>query len=204
MAGTYEPERFKIVFMQETPLLITKIVAKRQSDRTVKVDWEIKNENDAYQYTTERSVDGLQFSGIITTESAGKAFGNASYTVNDLGASELVNYYRIKGIGSTGQVVMSEVVKVAEIPTVAKSEISVYPNPVVDRTIHLHFVNKSFGEYQVLLLSQDGKSLVLKNVKVNTKNQNAKVPTGFVTTGSYILEILSPSGESTRENIFIQ
>lgn len=78
------------------------------------------------------------------------------------------------------------------IPTEATNGISVYPNPVFDRTVKLSFANQPSGEYQVSLMELSGKVISVRNIAINSKVQQVQfsLPQSL-SKGSYLVKTVS-------------
>jgi len=80
--------------------------------------------------------------------------------------------------------------------------INVYPNPVRNGAIYLHFSNMPAGQYNFKLLNSSGQLMLSKVINYKEKpNQqllqfNKKTPPGL-----YHLEIIKPDGTKTILNV---
>ena len=87
----------------------------------------------------------------------------------------------------------------------AAASVSVYPNPVVNKIIHLQFTNKSTGRYSVQLNSQQGQQLYKQTILINETNSNKAVqlPKGLA-AGTYQLTVAGLDGTVNVLNVVIQ
>ena len=62
IAGSYAPDRFRIVFAPSVvlPVTFTSVKAYRQ-DKNINVEWRVENEMNMKQYEVEKSTNGTQF-----------------------------------------------------------------------------------------------------------------------------------------------
>lgn len=199
-AGASAPNRFMIVFKQAVTLPVTfiQVNAKRNTDRTISVNWKVANEINIAKYEVERSADGIQFTGIISAE----ANHAPQYAKTDLSPFTALNYYRIKAIEFDGSIQYSAIVKVSaeEVPPL----ISVYPNPVKNRVMQLHFEGVVKGKYQVQLINEAGQMVLVKIVDVND-NQVINIPLHKLASGNYTLNVMNPEGiKRTNQQIFVE
>ena len=149
-AASAAADRFKVVFKQVSalPVTFTSIKATPKNGE-VMVEWNVENESGMQQYEVETSPDGIKFTGasMVRAENQGKG----KYQWTDLHPVVGNNYYRIKSISRDGSINYTSVVKVVIAPPTGG--ISVYPNPVLDRTINLHLTNQPAGIYEIRLIN---------------------------------------------------
>ncbi len=91
---------------------------------------------------------------------------------------------------SDGSFYYSPVVKVAAVP--ANGTISVYPNPVVDQTIHIYFDDQKDGAYQLLLVNAGGQLIQSDKVNINQRHfVHSMTPGKKIIPGNYQLVIIN-------------
>ena len=194
-AGSYATDRFRIVFKQIAPLPVsfTQVSATRNSDKTIAVKWKVESETSMQLYTVERSVDGRNFSGMITNAPIANNGGNASYSVNDFSASTTDNFYRIKALSLSGQIQYSQIVKLAPLNILPSVE--VYPNPVAGRSLHINFNGIRSGAYSLQLISINGQQQKLSTIQIASGDvtSTVKIPS-FISAGIYQL-IITGTGD---------
>ncbi|MFT3980904.1 MAG: GEVED domain-containing protein [Ferruginibacter sp.] len=196
-------DRFKLVFRQtQGPLPVTfvNISAQRQSDRSIKVNWEVANEVNIEKYEVQRSADGQNFTGIVSAD----ATNSRQYTKNDLSPLAADNFYRVKATGIAGDITYSAIVKVA--PVKQSPLITVQPNPVTDKQLNIRFSNQPAGEYTLQMTNALGQ-VIYKGVAVVSNTAQVKMISlpSFTSAGSYQLLILNKAGESVySETIIVQ
>ena len=112
------------------------------------------------------------------------------------------NYYRIRSIGFSGDVKISQVALV----NIGKGypAITVYPNPVINKTVSVQFSEMKQGVYQLRLVNRSGQVLFTRSVTHAGGNatQSLALPTG-IATGNYQLEISRPGSKKTTISLFI-
>ena len=142
IAGSYYPERFRIVFNTLRPLPVSMhlVSANRNSDKKVSISWKSETETAIAHYEIQRSFDGSNYTSIGTSMPMLNNGGTAIYMFKDEQASENINFYRIKALSQNGIVQYSNIVKVAAIEQ--NSSITVVPNPVVEKEINIVFNNE--------------------------------------------------------------
>ncbi len=201
-AASASADRFKVVFQPGTilPVNYTSIKASQQN-QGVNVDWTVANETGTRYYEVERSANAQQFSRIATVTARNVA--SASYRQLDAQPLAGVNYYRIKSMGTSGEVKYSSIVKVSigkGAPTVG-----VYPNPVTGAQFSLQLTNMAGGLYEVRLLNQAGQVMHREQIThgggsaAQSISYNRELPQGV-----YQLEVAGPGSRKTTTKLIIQ
>ncbi len=206
VAGSYAANRFTIVFTQEVvlPVNITSISAQRNSSKPtqVTVSWKVENELNIDQYEVQHSVNAVEFAAFATQSAAG--ISATGYIAVQQDASAADNFYRIKATSIGGQVQYSAIVKVSAIMNTSKQSISVYPNPVADKNMHVQFTNKAAGRYDAILLNQAGVTVYQNSTMVGSNNQVKSMQLQKGTAaGNYQLVITAPGGEKTVSQVLV-
>ena len=108
----------------------------------------------------EKSSNGNSFSKINTQSAVGVNGTDTAYTWLDQNPVMGDNFYRIRSIGSSGDVKISQVVKVRVGRD--NAAITVYPNPVTNRNMVIMFTGMPQGRYQFRLTNARGQLLFTK------------------------------------------
>ena len=194
--GSYNPDRFRIVFRQEKVVPVSFIsVEGNPKDKDVEIKWKVVNEKFVSQYEIEKSGDGSAFKKVGSTDADLALFGN--YNWLDINASEGFNYYRIKCISLNGDVTYSDVIKVYITPL--KQSISVYPNPITDGVINLQLIHQPKGKYGVRLVNDMGQTIMTRVFDHSGVNGSERLKWNYnLSHGTYHLEITKPDGSKTN------
>lgn len=197
--ASYAADRFAITFSQPKVLAMTFAnVRAYLKNADIKVDWNVENETGMKQYEVEKSLDGNSFSNVNTV--IAKNANSSAYTWTDMNAPTGYNYYRIKSINTAGKIEYSKIVKV--FVEQHRSEISVYPNPIVNGIINLQLSNQLAGTYGVRLLNGIGQVIVAKQVEHAAGSSIEKIKIGKnAAHGIYQLEITKPGGDKITMNV---
>jgi trimeric autotransporter adhesin len=195
-AGSKVADRFMIIFRQAVggplPVRFIEIAADKNADKTNTVKWNVGDELNIQHYEIERSENGRNFSSIGNAAALNNTGG--SYAYNFLDATPLAqdNYYRVKAISINGQTQYSAIVRV--VAETKETSIAVYPNPVEDKLVKIHFTSNT-GKYSVSLLNAAGKTVYTKNIKVvsNNETHTMEINKSFA-VGSYSLVLVSEDG----------
>jgi hypothetical protein len=144
----------------------------------------------------EKSIDGVRFNSIAAVTNVTNGNRSAQYGVVDLNPMQGLNYYRVKSVDVSGQILYTNVAKV--FFEVKKSQISVYPNPIQNGIVNLYLENQMSGVYQVRLLNIAGQ--VIAQRQINHMEQGSKYAFGFdsnIPSGNYQVEVVNPAGKRT-------
>ena len=113
------------------------------------------------------------------------------------------NFYRIKALSIGGRIQYSAIAKVSPVKT--GKDISVYPNPVVDKSVHIYFRNQEEGTYQVQLTNKLGQVVYNGKVSVSGTMMHKVIVLGnTVSTGQYQLTITAQNGARTIQKLVIE
>ena len=82
--------------------------------------------------------------------------------------------------------------------------ISVYPNPVSNGIINLHFANEPEGIYTIRLLNKTGQVMISKEIN-HVRGSNAELIEldKYIGDGIYQMEISKPDGIQTSINVAV-
>ncbi len=177
------------------PLHFTSVQASL-NNQVANISWQTTSEQNMKNYTVERSLDGATFTSVGTL--AAKNKNTNSYAFTDASCSEGVNYYRIKALDNTGKASYSSVVKVANLMSAAKS-ISIYPNPVINKTINVVLNNQAAGIYSVKVITAGGQILASKQINhLGGNSVNSIDLTAATAKGLCFVSITSKDGQTTK------
>lgn len=186
-----DPFRFRIVFItaRTLPVTITGFTALAQS-KNIALQWKVSNQLNILQYEVERSADGIHFKSqaILAATATG-----SSQTYNWLDEHAITgdNFYRIRCTGIAGDISFSSVINVKFGKPA--SDISIYPNPVINATVALQFTDMEKGYYQFRLINSGGQTVFTHQQLHNGVNGNISIRFGqHIVAGNYILEIGGP------------
>jgi len=201
--ASIDQKRFMLIFRKPPPppvdIKFTAVDAERNG-KNVMLEWSVTNEITVESYVVEYSSDGINFNVLREQEpdntQASKTY-NYEYTEASCGAI----FYRIKVINSGGKLQYSPVAKINPLSTV--QEIKVYPNPVVNKTIHLEFSNLPGGKYAVTLLYNNGSARQLTSVQAASDQSYTVYLPKELASGIYRLRITGPDGKSVYKSIYV-
>ena len=153
------------------------------------------------QYSIERSLNGINFTGI-GNKNAGNLNSANDYTFTDALGNEGSFYYRVKATSTTGNVQYSDMVKV--LVSDENSSFTVQPNPVVNKTLHINFENMQ-GSYSVTLIAAQGSSVFSKAIKITNAKEVSVVELGNdLAAGVYELLLVDATGKQRQQTVIIK
>ncbi len=87
--------------------------------------------------------------------------------------------------------------------SLGKNGVSLYPNPVNNNTVYLHFNNVAKGKYQIQLNDMAGKPLAQKSVNI-AGPQTESVSAAAMASGVYVVSVVNEKGENIfKGNVII-
>ncbi len=198
-AASAAADRFRIVFTNLRPLPVnfTSITAVKKQNGN-EVEWRVAQEQNVSSYEVERSTDGVNFlkAGAVMASNASPYNWLDAYPVSG------DNFYRIKSIGTRGDIAYSSIVKVTSVK--GKTGYTVYPNPSTDGNIALQLSNLPAGIYTVKLTNSAGQLMCRELINhAGGTSTNAIRPATQLLSGNYQLEVIDITGKSTAIKVLI-
>lgn len=172
------------------PVELINFEANAESD-LVLLSWTTMSENNSDQFIIERSVDGVDFTSIGSTEAAGYSLQRIDYKWADEDPFTGLSYYRLKQMDVDGSWLMSDVVAVNYT---ALTDVVIYPNPS-DGLINVQLEEANSGIQETRIYHISGK--LVSTMHHNEKNGGSKnIPVSFLETGTYYIEVIDALGRS--------
>lgn len=203
-AGTFDPERFRVVFkfnpLSHIPFTFVGIKSVRNNGMA-SLQWRVNNEEAQINYEVEKSTDGIIFKPIARLVSVNAASVQDYHFEEQNSSGDVM--YRIKSTDFTNNSTCSQVVRLFD--EVLAPEISVYPNPVINKRARFFIDSPVSGDYQVYLMNLNGVSLYQTSVSlgVGQVNQSFLFPSALP-GGLYFLRICGPGNNTISKKIIIQ
>jgi hypothetical protein len=181
---------FDAAFVNENcvlPILLNSFTAQN-IDNSVKLSWNASEQNNCAYYDVEKSIDGINFSKVLTQNK----LNVASYNVEDNSFKQAsIIYYRLKIVDVNGSFAYSKIEKVT-IKT--SKEITILSNPVND----LLNISSATIKGQIRILDFSGKLLLQQKVVTTLSTINIST----FKTGLYILQYVD--GEKIETQKFLK
>lgn len=127
------------------------------NDNTVRLSWNVLNNQQVKYFEVQRSEDGLNFVtlGNVKKQTAEDTEAGFSYTDDISYLNSNLVYYRIKLFNINGTVNYSYIINI-RLPVVKETKITISPNPVKD-IMQLHVRTKKSGNIRLDLFDQSGR-----------------------------------------------
>lgn len=180
------------------PVVLVGYTAELNSDKTVTLNWNTRQEENFSHFDIERSQDGNVWNVIATVQAKGNSSTETDYSFTDNNPSSGVNYYRLKMVDLDSRYGYTEI-KVLRSSLV--NTISFFPNPARD------YVNVALGEASgmevtVRLINQAGQ--VLQEKKAAAGNGTTiSFPLQQVASGLYILSVSAADGTHESSKLLV-
>ncbi len=169
------------------PVTITTFSAQKQNTTTL-LKWTTVQELNSREFVIERSVTGANWLTIATIPAAGNSASTLNYIARDLNPVKGINLYRLKSVDMDNKLVYSAIRKV---DFDNKYTYSIYPNPATD-IIQITSDNTSGINATVQIMNSRGQVLI--NKQINSNIQPAPVNISFLSSGIYIMKIITADG----------
>ena len=160
-AASYS-NRFSIIFTPSA-LAVNSIVASASlNNKIATITWNTVGEKGESYYEVEKSTDGKNFNSI--GQQAAKNIASASYSTTDNSVVSGNNYYRIKAVSATDAVNYSNI---AKLTTNNLPLTTIYPNPLVGKTLNVSLSNVASGKYVVSIYNVLGQKVNEQTISHN-------------------------------------
>ena len=199
-AASSDAYRFRLIFTTVSKTLPVTFTATPSygHNNAISLKWNTSDENDVKDYTVERSSDGINFKEMAVIKTYNAALDNYSYV--DAYPQTGFNYYRLQGSLISGDTKYSDIIKVDIEKGI--SLVRAYPNPVINKTFNLQFVNEPAGFYQVKLVNNAGQPVITKQFQHQGGSINLPLtPMQNIPHGIYRLEIIQPDRTTANINV---
>ncbi|MEO6452501.1 MAG: hypothetical protein ABIN97_00405 [Ginsengibacter sp.] len=202
--GSWNPNRFRVVFKQATvlPVTFSAVKAFEQND-DINVEWKVENEINIKQYDIEKSANGQQFVKVKTVIAKGNNSGTSNYNWLDETALQGNNYYRIKSVGLSGEIQYSVIVKVYMSKN--KEEIVLKTNVITGNIITLEMNNMPKGTYAISITNNLGQIMFTQKIEHDAGSSSHNIQLNKnISTGIYHLNIIKPDLTSLTMKLLMQ
>lgn len=191
-AASAAADRFRVVFKNST--VPAAVITASEKATGIAVDWNIASETNVAGYELERSTDGQNFTRVFAANGIKGTNTFANYNWIDSKPVIGDNKYRVKVNGKNGGVAYSNVASVNVVA--AKTDFSVFPNPVSDGIIGLKMKNVAAGNYTIKVLSNDGKLMSREVIKHSGGSSSKNITSAAkLSSGTYQVEITGPDNK---------
>ncbi len=158
-------------------------LSAKEINGLVQLQWQTMGELNTTSFTIQHSTDGKTFDDINTRAAVG--IGNNIYDLIDQSPALGINYYRIKSIDKLGSISFSMTVSLRF--TVNSKQLSVFPNPSIDKiTIN--------GNHIISVIIRNSTGKIVSNSQFNDA-LNPSITVSRFAAGTYFLHIKTRMGE---------
>ncbi len=129
----------------------------------VNVSWKMANDETMQSYVIEKANDRLAFTAEKSMPSTHQT-GVAQYDFLDASPFNGNNFYRIKGIGSNGEIKYSSI---AKINVNDKTAFSVLQNPVQNKAMQINMSGMAAGKYNLSIVNTAAQIVYTTDLQYN-------------------------------------
>ncbi|MDI3321642.1 T9SS type A sorting domain-containing protein [Pinibacter soli] len=182
-----------------SPLLVTglKLTASLSNNNSVTLNWQTLTEVNSNYFIVEKSVDGINYSGVAKVNATGNSTSSRNYAAVDNNINAIAEniLYRIREVDLDGKISYSNVVSV-KLTNDARRLISIYPNPALT-DIAVHFKNAP-GNYVVSVLDNSGRAISQQSVSVSGVLEKISIGRKGLAAGVYFISIINKANGNVQ------
>jgi hypothetical protein len=164
---------------------LTAFEAVLRPNGSVTLNWTITSENSLVFYSLERSTTGIKWQELARLP----ATGQGNYTATDSRPNQGFTYYRLRLLNRTGQYSYSPVRRVGSEDDLA-ANIQLFPNPVLNNTLHFTYFAPADGPSLVGIYDFIGREFTLLKRNVSHGNNPFYFDITNLDKGGYILQVI--------------
>jgi hypothetical protein len=174
-------------------------LAAAPSGNAIRVSWTTASERDADHFEVQRSADGREFQTIGSVRANGSTLSTHDYNFFDKKPLAGLAYYRLRQVDTNGPSHLSEIVT-ARMGAPVKATMEAWPVPM-DATLTVRLMSPSAGAAVVRMLDLQGRLVQQQTEQLNAGVTDVLLPTQALAGGTYLVEVLLPSGEALRTKV---
>jgi hypothetical protein len=201
VVASYDPNRFYIVFEKAKQIKVHPRAAQQKSDITV--DWDVEGSVDVVSHDIMHSTDGVNFEKLVNIPGQEAKGVDPAYTWLHSDVKYGDHYYKIRTIDRDGEIYYSKTVMV-KMQQSEEGRFVVYPNPVVNREMHLQVFNKPAGRYVVELFNSSGVKVATRNFQHSGGNTEWIIKSDKLAAGNYQIVIKGPAESKSTQKLLLQ
>lgn len=152
--------------------------------------WTTATEINSDYFEIQRSLNGIDFTAIGTSDAAGNSLIPLNYIFYDDAPYAGINYYRLKMVDIDGAYDYSNIIAIRLANT--NGDISIYPNPATDN-ISIEFNALSTGTLTCNLLDVTGRKVMQFTEQVNEGINIFNYSIAHLPTSTYLLQFTNPN-----------
>jgi hypothetical protein len=181
------------------PLKLVEFRAEYKNGSTT-LQWKTLTEINTHHFEIQRGFTGSDFNEIGNVIAAGNSSSLQQYMFVDRSPQPGINFYRLKIIDADGKTEYSKIVSIKTGD--AQKSITVFPNPVTDKTIILQLNNQHQGTFTLELYNSIGQAVYKNNIVYSggSLTETIKFPEN-IAEGLYHLHVYSGEVRFDRQVI---
>jgi len=180
-----------LIITDPMPVTFLSFTAKKEGSKAI-LNWSTATETNSDKFIVERSVNGNDFKEQIgTVKAAGNSTTVQNYSLVDVSPLNKWNYYRIKEVDLDGKITYSNIASVY-FGKDNTSIVSVYPNPVKDKTT-IEFYTERGSKVKMEVYDSKGALVSSQTYMSVTGINRAAVNIQSLSTGIYTLKCFTDS-----------
>lgn len=175
------------------PVVLNGFSAVRSAN-AVTVQWTTTNEINTKGFYVERSANGRNYSslGFTAAKNSGASATN-EYRFTDHSPLAATGYYRLRIVDISGQIVYSNVVKVAAGLSLLSR---VYPNPA-HGIVYVEMESSKDAVMTAVVTNTSGNTVLQKSIAVTAGTNRLPLNVNRLSSGSYFITITGYNGNTT-------
>jgi len=154
------------------------------NDNSIEISWVTTLEKNADEFFLEKSIDGNTFYNVYSVHAKNVPDIQNKYAFTDYEPIQGRSYYRLKTADFDGTTSYSSVVSVLYK---AESDVSVYPNPVKEKSINFHLNFTPLKEDFIRIIDSYGREVH----RTSANSHTMTIPVGNLSAGLYHLHFVS-------------
>jgi uncharacterized protein YdhG (YjbR/CyaY superfamily) len=178
------------------PVKFSSFYANR-SGQNILLSWTTEIESDNSHFNIQRSVDGINWSGIAIMMGNGNTSTTKSYSYTDKNVQGAVIYYRLHQVDANGNATYSSVRVVRS--NEENNSTTVYASS--KQTIAVDF-NKQISNNMVIRVFNGGGQIVAEQ-KIQSSSYKISVPVANAAAGIYVVQIADNNGFSETKRVML-
>ena len=190
-AASKASDRFMLVFSPATalPVHFVKIDARKNSNGTHSIYWQMALQDNVAYYQLERSTDGVSFETISRI----LPVSSALYSDTDIRPVNGSNYYRIKAVEHSGAYHYSDVVVLQYMDAIPKIWVSPTNR---NHVVELNYQKLQPGQYSITIINSVGQGIATQEYSSTMANGKFQLALpGHVANAPYWVVLKNEGGE---------
>ena len=166
------------------------------------INWKAIEVLNGKNFELERSIDGVNFTNIYTTNNVLLEDYNYTDSKAFFNTNSEVLFYRLKEIDNNGLYTFSDIKRV-EANSANVNSISIYPNPAKS-LFYIKLYSEKTSEASIILYDVTGKKVLNNTISLYKGLQNIPVNSSQLAKGIYEISIITGGKNITTQKIIIQ